>query len=523
MRLSKRVARWAIAGLLIASVTGCTGAEQGSDAKSEDVVTLVLNGGSYSPLLPYSANLANREIGTLLFRGLTRPSASGDPSPDLLSELPTKANGGISADGRTVELRLKTDAKWQDGTPITAADVAFTLGLLREGRLVDDPSLGYDEITSVDVVDSSTVQVGLSEPNSPLAWGMAPYVLPQHLLAAEPVIKSSRFWNKPVGSGPYEVASLTPGREARLKSTDGAVSPLRVVFAQTVDEGRRAYDKASVAAWVGAPAAEAGARESVVETSSGVWRGWFYKARKGSAWADKGEREQILSLIPSESTATVPAEDPFGLPHAPRSAGTTEAAAGYLKDKGWVLAPGKQPRRGSRKADLALLFPTPNEQNDEWFFGIQNRLNSMGIRPVIRKADPPNVGGYFDEEYLTRASGKSDFDLGYTRVYFGYPIGAGWPFGSSDAPSWENPYGGNVFRVNEPTLDAAYSAVLAAGDPASARAAWQETGRKLKALGLVSWEYPEANSVRYKGLSGVSVTPYTLTVLESLPRWQPVE
>jgi oligopeptide transport system substrate-binding protein len=49
--------------------------------------------------------------------------------PDVAAEIPTVANGGISADGLTYTFKLKDDLKWSDGTPLVAQ--AFVDGAKR--------------------------------------------------------------------------------------------------------------------------------------------------------------------------------------------------------------------------------------------------------------------------------------------------------------------------------------------------------------------------------------------------------
>src|SRR5205814_5347815 len=47
----------------------------------------------------------------------------GNLSPILAQEVPSKANGGLGEDGKTVTYKLKKDVKWADGNPFTADDV----------------------------------------------------------------------------------------------------------------------------------------------------------------------------------------------------------------------------------------------------------------------------------------------------------------------------------------------------------------------------------------------------------------
>ncbi len=46
--------------------------------------------------------------------------------PDLATQVPTQANGGISADGKTITYHLRSNVVWHDGAPFTAKDVVFT-------------------------------------------------------------------------------------------------------------------------------------------------------------------------------------------------------------------------------------------------------------------------------------------------------------------------------------------------------------------------------------------------------------
>ena len=53
-------------------------------------------------------------------------SGDGKFTPVLAAEVPSKDNGGLGADGKTVTYKLKPGVKWADGEPFTADDVVFT-------------------------------------------------------------------------------------------------------------------------------------------------------------------------------------------------------------------------------------------------------------------------------------------------------------------------------------------------------------------------------------------------------------
>ena len=46
--------------------------------------------------------------------------------PELATDVPSAANGGISSDGLTITFHLKSGLKWSDGQPLTSKDVLYT-------------------------------------------------------------------------------------------------------------------------------------------------------------------------------------------------------------------------------------------------------------------------------------------------------------------------------------------------------------------------------------------------------------
>jgi peptide/nickel transport system substrate-binding protein len=76
----------------------------------------------------------------------------------LVTTMPTLANGGITKSPFTVTWHLNPAAKWDDGTPITSADVAFTekAELQSKGSL---STAGYDQIKSISTTDPQTVVI----------------------------------------------------------------------------------------------------------------------------------------------------------------------------------------------------------------------------------------------------------------------------------------------------------------------------------------------------------------------------
>jgi len=86
----------------------------------------------------------------------------------VLEEAPTLDNGLITEDPFTVTFKIRDDAVWSDGTPITSEDVHFTWRAILDstGTLT---TTGYDLITDVDTTDPATAVITFSESYAPWA------------------------------------------------------------------------------------------------------------------------------------------------------------------------------------------------------------------------------------------------------------------------------------------------------------------------------------------------------------------
>ena len=115
----------------------------------------------------------------------------------------------VSNDGRILAFRLRPEARFHDGTPITSKDVKFTLDWALstvEGGLY----LGW--IESVEAVNDHEVRLHLNEPlddSNLRLLGYEPRVLPEHHWRGRNPSKATPDF--PLGSGPYRVASWSQG------------------------------------------------------------------------------------------------------------------------------------------------------------------------------------------------------------------------------------------------------------------------------------------------------------------------
>ena len=95
-------------------------------------------------LQPHFANGTKDQEGSRIFyEPLAVWDNDGNLVPILAAEIPTRENGGLAADGKSVTWKLKRGVTWHDGKPFTADDCVFTWEYAsRSGqRLRDDRRL----------------------------------------------------------------------------------------------------------------------------------------------------------------------------------------------------------------------------------------------------------------------------------------------------------------------------------------------------------------------------------------------
>ncbi|MGH7749222.1 MAG: ABC transporter substrate-binding protein, partial [Candidatus Dormibacteria bacterium] len=96
-------------------------------------------------------------LSSLTAAWLVKINHENQPVPELATEVPTKANGGISADGKTITYHLRTNAKWSDGVPFSADDVVFSTKAVLNPANLEVSRTGWNLITKIDAPDKYTV------------------------------------------------------------------------------------------------------------------------------------------------------------------------------------------------------------------------------------------------------------------------------------------------------------------------------------------------------------------------------
>lgn len=154
---------------------------------------------------PLSARTqADRDLVALVYAGLVRNGPSGTLVPDLAERWSVDATGALWT------FQLRDDAFWHDGEPVTARDIAFTIGVLQEPSY-RGPGAGSWNGVGVRTDGDRTVTFTLTTPLGGFLQAVTQPIAPAHLLAHVPVeeLADHPFGRQPIGAGPFAVASLT--------------------------------------------------------------------------------------------------------------------------------------------------------------------------------------------------------------------------------------------------------------------------------------------------------------------------
>jgi peptide/nickel transport system substrate-binding protein len=179
------------------------------DARPERGGTLVIGMQQEPEILNEAVNssVASVYVCNLIFSTFVKYDDRMELVPDLIEEIPTVANGGISPDYLTYTYHIRRNARWHDGAPVTSYDAKFSYEVMIHPDINVETRQGWDVVDHVETPDSHTVVFHLREvyANFVNDCFYDESVLPEHLLRGSlgPGFQSAPFHRHPIGSGPF--------------------------------------------------------------------------------------------------------------------------------------------------------------------------------------------------------------------------------------------------------------------------------------------------------------------------------
>ena len=143
--------------------------------------------------------------GAQIFAGLIEIDEKNQPQPYLAE------SWTASPDGLRYTFNLVKDARFHDGAPITSADVAYSVDVVKQYHTFGKTTMG--PVDRVETPEANTAVFVLSKPHPAFLMSLAAQLLPiipKHVYSTEPILTHPANL-KPVGSGPFRVAEVKPG------------------------------------------------------------------------------------------------------------------------------------------------------------------------------------------------------------------------------------------------------------------------------------------------------------------------
>ena len=174
-----------------------------------------------NPFVGYESS--SYEVWALNYDMLIGYAADGSPEPQLAE------SWSVSDDGLVWTFKIRQGVKWQDGTPLTAKDVAFSYNVI-----IDQNLTAYSTYTKgikkVLVVDDYTVEIICEKPkaNMERLWI---YVLPEHIWNTGKNPEKMRATLPIVGTGPFQCVEWKKGGFVRMEK-----NPNYLCKEPTIDE-----------------------------------------------------------------------------------------------------------------------------------------------------------------------------------------------------------------------------------------------------------------------------------------------
>jgi peptide/nickel transport system substrate-binding protein len=406
-----------------------------------------------------------------------------NPNTVLISEMPSAENGGISADGKSITLKLRDDIVWSDGTPITSADFIFTYEMTIDPNNTVASAYPYDLMSSVEAPDDQTVVMTFDEPFAPWVGTLWHGILPAHILKpiydADGTIDNADWNRNPtVGCGPYVFDEWESGSFTRFIANENywlGAPNIDEIFVRFVPDDASQIaalkagdgDLGTFFAYPDVPDLEA-AGIDIIKVYSGYNEVWFFymnpenghpalqdaNVRKAIAMGfDRFSLNQDLLLGLTQPAVTLWDNTPYADPALQALPYDPEMAKQLLDEAGWVDSDGD----GVRDKDgvpLELTYgTTTREVRMDTQAVAQQQLAEIGVKVELLNYDSDiYFSGY--GEGGPAATGQLDIFEYSTTTNFPDPDTADWR--CSEIPSDESPAGVNWAGLCDEKLDALF-------------------------------------------------------------------
>lgn len=343
---------------------------------------------TFNPL--FVSSDSERDISRLLFRGLTKADLAGNVTGDLAESWETSSSGQVYL------FHLKTGLKFQNGDPITSADVALTYELAKNQETGSHFNQTFQNL-EISVVSDSDILFRLRDPYTPFLSITDLGILPKKIVEKiDPKnLRLDKFGLDPIGSTEFRLISYSQDEVKLVRNGQEFIFR----FYQTTSDLLTALKMGEVKAAGFSEPVNFSGWNNLQQFSSPLYRrfvGIFYNLRQGIT-ADRGVRQGLSYSLDKKKlldTLGGSLEESYG-PIPPISWAKAESLKKYdykpdlakssFEKAGWVGGPVRQ--KDSKSADIVLSF-IDTEQFRILSAEIAKQWAQTGIRAILNPLSP---------------------------------------------------------------------------------------------------------------------------------------
>lgn len=424
-------------------LSGCAGDQSGNKmGGSSSTGTKQLVFGTeleIEKISPILNEVGHSEIDSLIFRGLTKPTESNEMVGDLA------LSWEISADQLTYTFTLREDAKWEDGKPVTAEDVKFTLDKIMDPK-ANTPNAGdYREIKEVNVLKDNQVQIILDNPFPPLLGKLKIGIVPKHMLQNED-INNTDFNQNPIGNGPFKLKEWRNDHTIILERSDtyyGTKPKLdEIVFKPVPDANTRVLQlkTGEIDLALMEPNQLSSVKENdnfIVKTfSTADYRAVMYNyqhplfkdAKVRQAMNLAIDREAIVQgmLANKGEAAYGPLQKSWAnAPQKDRYSYQPEQASQLLKEAGWTIGKDGVLVKDGERLEFDLISPASDPVRVALATVVAEQLKPLGVSVILKPLDWSAIKYEEADAFVIGWGSEFDPDDHTYRIFHSSQIGDG--------------------------------------------------------------------------------------------------
>jgi peptide/nickel transport system substrate-binding protein len=472
----RRLAPFAAVLITLSCKGGDRTASTAADTASAGGTIVISTGGDPDVLFPpHEATIQGRQVSELVY----------DHLADLGAGLNTVGDGGFephlakswrwSPDSLSIAFALDPRARWHDGVPVRASDVAFTYALYNDSATASPSAPLISEIDSVTAPDSLTAVFWFSK-RSPMQFFVSVnpmVILPEHLLRGVkgPALRTSALARSPVGTGRFRFVSWKAGSSISLAADTanyrGRPKVDRVIWSIAPDFNtaftRLLGGEADVLEQLAAPNVAQLVGNSQLRTV--LLPGLEYnfvqfnlrdpanRTRPHPLFADRGLRraltmavdrvhivqnvyDTLAAVAVGPTVRAYPSTDTT-LQQIPYS---VEGARRLLDSLGWRPSGGDSVRvRNGRRLEFTVSVPSSSRNRMNMAVLIQNQLRQVGAMMDIDRLDFPAFVDRESHRVFDAAIGSWSVDASPGGVRQTWGSAGSKRAGGSNYGSYENP------------------------------------------------------------------------------------